>query len=83
MHWVIGWGLLFAVVTGLVSMVLGHPFMTTTFTYLTWPVVGKFEVASAIAFDLGVFLVVVGSTVMSLVQLGKLSDESHQQQEMR
>jgi multicomponent K+:H+ antiporter subunit A len=81
MHWVTGWGLLFAVVTGLVSLGLGYPFMTTTFTYLTWPVVGKFEVASAIAFDLGVFLVVVGSTVMSLVQLGKLSDESHQQQE--
>jgi len=51
--------------------------MTTAFTYLNWPVVGKFEVASAIAFDLGVFLVVVGATVMSLVELGKLSNQSH------
>ncbi len=81
MHWVIGLGLLLATVTGLVSMGLGYPFLTTTFTYLTWPVVGKFEVASAIAFDLGVFLVVVGATVMSLVQLGKLSDTSHKQQQ--
>ncbi len=79
MHWVIGAGLLIATVTGLVSMGLGYPFLTTTFTYITWPVVGKFEVASAIAFDLGVFLVVVGATVMSLVQLGKLSDASHRQ----
>jgi multicomponent K+:H+ antiporter subunit A len=81
MHWVIGLGLLLATTTGLVSMGLGYPFLTTTFTYLTWPVVGKFEVASAIIFDLGVFLVVVGATVMSLVQLGKLSDASHKQQQ--
>ncbi len=79
MHRVIAVGLLIATLTGLVSMSLGYPFLTTTFTYLTWPVVGKFEVASAIAFDLGVFLVVVGATVMSLVQLGKLSDASHKQ----
>jgi multicomponent K+:H+ antiporter subunit A len=39
--------------------------------------VGKFEVASAIAFDLGVFLVVVGATVMILVELGKLSHAAH------
>ncbi len=78
MHGVIGFGLLIATATGLVAMALGYPFMTTTFTYLNWPVVGKFEVASAIAFDLGVFLVVVGATVMSLVELGKLSDQSHQ-----
>ena len=32
---------------------------------------------SAIAFDLGVFLVVVGSTVLILVQLGQLSKNSH------
>ncbi len=80
MHWVIGFGLLIATATGLVAMGLGYPFMTTAFTYLNWPVVGKFEVASAIAFDLGVFLVVVGATVMSLVELGKLSDQSHQAQ---
>ena len=83
MHSVIGAGLLIATVTGLVAMGLGYPFLTTTFTYLTWPVVGKFEVASAIAFDLGVFLVVVGATVMSLVQLGKLSDASHKQHQYK
>ena len=77
MHWVIGLGLLIATATGLVSMGMGYPFLTSTFTYLNWPVVGKFEVASAIAFDLGVFLVVVGATVMSLVELGKLSNSSH------
>ncbi len=77
MHWVIATGLLLATITGLASIGLSFPFLTTTFTYITWPVVGTFEVASAIAFDLGVFLVVVGATVISLVELGKLSNMSH------
>jgi len=77
----ISYGLLIATVTGLVSMVIGYPFLTTTFTHVHWPLVGEFEVASAVAFDLGVFLVVVGSTVLILVQLGKLSKDSHLQSE--
>jgi multicomponent K+:H+ antiporter subunit A len=62
-------------------MVIDYPFLTTTFTHVHWPIVGEFELASAIAFDLGVFLVVVGSTVLILLQLGKLSKESHLQSE--
>ncbi|HEX5635612.1 MAG TPA: MnhB domain-containing protein, partial [Gammaproteobacteria bacterium] len=77
MHKLIAIGLLIAVVTGLVSVGLGFPFLTSAFTYLTWPIVGRFEIASAIAFDLGVFLVVVGTTVMILVELGKLGHNAH------
>ncbi len=73
MHLVIAAGLFFAIATGLVSILLGFPFLTSAFTYLNWPVVGKFEVASAMMFDLGVFLVVVGATVMILVELGKFN----------
>jgi len=80
MHLVIGFGLLIATATGLVAMGLGYPFLTSAFSHIHWPIVGDFEIASAIAFDLGVFLVVVGATVMSLVQLGKLSMLSHKQQ---
>jgi multicomponent K+:H+ antiporter subunit A len=42
-----------------------------------WPVVGDFEVASAIAFDLGVYLVVVGATLLILVHLGRMHSVSH------
>jgi multicomponent K+:H+ antiporter subunit A len=77
MHVVIAFGLAAAVITGAVAMLLSYPFLTTAFTYLKWPVVGKFEVASALAFDLGVFLVVVGATVLILVELGKLSHAAH------
>ena len=58
-------------------MFIDYPFLTSAFSHLNWPIVGEFEVASAIAFDLGVFLVVVGSTVLILVQLGQLSRNSH------
>ena len=71
-HQVIAAGLSFALLTGIASWFWGYPFLTSTFAHLHWPVVGEFELASAIAFDLGVFLVVVGATVMILVQLGKL-----------
>ncbi|MGM0571672.1 monovalent cation/H+ antiporter subunit A [Marinobacter sp.] len=72
-HNVLALGLFFATATGAGSLAYGYPFLTTTFTYLDWPVVGKFEVASALVFDLGVYLTVVGATLLALVSLGKLT----------
>ncbi|HDP88966.1 MAG TPA: monovalent cation/H+ antiporter subunit A [Thioalkalivibrio sp.] len=77
MHPVIGFGLLIATLTGLGSLLVGYPFLTSTFTYLDWPLVGEFEVASAMAFDLGVFLVVVGATLLILIHLGLMHGASH------
>ena len=37
------------------------------------PLVGEFELATAMLFDLGVYLTVVGSTQLVLTRLGKLS----------
>lgn len=75
-HNVIGLGLLFATVTGLGSFAFGYPFLTSTFGYITWPVVGKFEVASALVFDLGVYLTVIGATLLALVSIGRLNPHS-------
>ena len=74
-HLLIAAGLGIATLTGLVSMLLNYPFLTSAFTHVHAPVVGDFELASAIAFDLGVYLVVVGSSVLMLVRLGRLSRE--------
>ena len=60
---IVPWGLLLAVATGVVPMAFGYGFLKSAYGYLTWPVIGEFEWASAVAFDLGVFLVVVGVTV--------------------
>ena len=43
-----------------------------------WPLVGDFELASAMLFDVGVYLVVVGITLAILVRLGRLHDANRQ-----
>ena len=71
-HPLIVWGLGIAGFTGLASWLFGYPYLTSTHGHLHWPLVGEFELASAMAFDLGVFLVVVGATLMILTKLGDL-----------
>jgi multicomponent K+:H+ antiporter subunit A len=70
---VIGLGLLTAAGTGIASWFFGYPFLTSTHAYVYPPVIDKFEVASAMVFDLGVFLVVFASVLLILSELGKLS----------
>jgi len=74
LHPLIGIGLLIATATGLASWVFGYPFLTSTFSHVHWPLVGEFELASAMLFDLGVYLVVVGVTLAILLGLGRLHD---------
>ena len=76
MHPVIGWGLLVATATGLASWGFGYPFLTSTYGHVVWPLVGEFELASAMAFDFGVYLVVVGATLLILIHLGVIHSTS-------
>ncbi|MEC7299017.1 MAG: MnhB domain-containing protein, partial [Pseudomonadota bacterium] len=48
-------------------------FLTSDFAYIYWPVVGKFELATAMGFDLGVFLAVVGAVMLSLHSFSRLA----------
>ena len=66
-------GVLLATLTGLASWWFVHPFLTSTFAHVHLPLLGEFELASAMVFDLGVFLTVVGSTLLILANLGKLT----------
>ena len=68
-----GVGLLTAVATGAGAWLLGYPFLTSHSRYLELPVIGKVPAATALLFDLGVFLLVVGSTVLILVALAHQS----------
>lgn len=70
-------GLGVALATGLASWYFGRPFLTSAFGHVHWPLVGEFELASAMAFDLGVFLVVVGATLLILINLGLVHRASH------
>ncbi len=68
-----GAGILAAAATGIGSWVLGYPFLTSSFRYLDIPLIGKVPAASALLFDLGVFALVVGATVLILVALAHQS----------
>ena len=67
-------GLLIAGATGAASWWFGAPFLTSTYDYPLWPLVGAVPLASASLFDLGVFLTVVGATMVMLVALTRLED---------
>jgi multicomponent K+:H+ antiporter subunit A len=70
---VIASGIAIALLTGIGSWLFGRPFMTTWFEYFDIPFIGKIELASALVFDIGVYITVVGSTLMILASLGKLT----------
>jgi multicomponent Na+:H+ antiporter subunit B len=67
----IGLGLLFAAGMGIGGILLGYPFLTQTFDYFHIPLVGEIELATALIFDIGVFLVVVGATLLIISTLGE------------
>ena len=65
-------GLLIAGATGIAAMLaLDAPFLTSAHGYAHWPLVGKVPLASAMAFDLGVYLAVVGAVMLVLTRLGR------------
>ncbi len=69
----IGFGLLVSVLTGVGSFPFGYPFLTSYFQYTEIPFIGEMPTASALMFDLGVFSLVVGATVLMLVAIAHQS----------
>ena len=72
----IGAGLGIAGLTGLGAFALGRPFLTSAFGHPYVPVLGELPLATAAIFDLGVYLTVVGSTLLTLSVLGQASREA-------
>jgi multicomponent K+:H+ antiporter subunit A len=69
----VGWGLVMATLAGVGSWFFGAPFLTSTYDYPWLPGVGGVPLASASVFDLGVYLVVVGATMVALLSIARLS----------
>jgi multicomponent K+:H+ antiporter subunit A len=65
-------GLAIAALTGFGSFLFDHPFMTSAYVAPSLPVIGKVSIATAMFFDIGVFLVVTGATMVALTALGRL-----------
>ncbi len=64
-------GLLFAVGTGLGSFLFDVPFLTHAFGEFALPILGKVHLHTAVLFDIGVYLVVVGSTMTIIQTIGE------------
>jgi multicomponent K+:H+ antiporter subunit A len=75
-HLMIGFGVLIAALTGIGSLLFGAPLFTSWFDYFTLPLVGEFELASAMAFDVGVALTVVGAVLLALKELSHLAQRA-------
>ena len=70
-------GMLAAVATGLGSLWFGYPFLTSHTAHVTLPGLGEVYFASAMLFDVGVFAVVVGATLLILTALAHQSVRGH------
>ncbi|MGY4690389.1 Na(+)/H(+) antiporter subunit B [Salibacterium sp. K-3] len=64
-------GLLTAVGTGMGSFFFNEPFLSQTYGYRHFPVLGELELATALIFDIGVYLVVVGITLTIIQTIGE------------
>jgi multicomponent K+:H+ antiporter subunit A len=62
-------GLLVALATGIGSLAFGYPFLTSYFRYVDVPVLGRLALPTAVLFDLGVFILVVGATTLMLTAI--------------
>ena len=70
-------GMLAAVATGLGSLWFGYPFLTSHTAHVTLPGLGEVHFPSAMLFDVGVFAVVVGATLLILTALAHQSVRGH------
>ena len=77
-HAMIGAGVLIAGLTGLGSLVFDRPFLTSNFGYFHFPIFGEVELATAMAFDVGVFLTVVGTCLLSLATLSRVEERAEE-----
>ena len=65
-----GAGLIVAVTVGLAAAIPGLAFLESGYVELSVPVVGKVKLVSALVFDIGVYLVIVGITLALVRSFG-------------
>lgn len=66
-----GFGVLLAVLTGIGSFLFKAPFLSHTFDYVDLPIFGKTELATAVLFDVGVALAVIGTAMTIILSISE------------
>lgn len=69
--WMIAVGLLLSVGTAAGSLLFNVPFFTHAYDYFHLPLFGKTSLHTAMLFDLGVYLVVIGVTMTIIQTIGE------------
>lgn len=64
-------GLLVSVGTGTVPFLLGRPYMQNTVWHFPVPLLGELELPTATFFDLGVYLIVLGTIMTIFVEMAQ------------
>ena len=73
----IGAGLLIAWLTGVGAFLFGRPFLSSAHGHPSLPLIGELPLATAALFDLGVYITVVGATMLMLSVLGSVSKDGY------
>lgn len=64
-------GMLIAILTGTGALLAGRAFMDHSVWHFPLPVVGEFELPTATFFDLGVYLIVLGTLMTIFVEMAQ------------
>lgn len=62
-------GLLLAVGTGVGSFLFNESFLSHTYGYFHFPIFGKIELATAMLFDIGVYITILGVTITIILSI--------------
>jgi multicomponent K+:H+ antiporter subunit A len=75
-YWM-AFGLLGALFAGAGAWLAGTPFLTSQAWHGNLPLIGELHLSTVLLFDLGVYMVVVGATILMLVAIAHQSLRSH------
>ncbi len=81
-HW-IALGLLAAAAAGCGAWLASLPFLTSLAWHSSLPLVGELHISTVLLFDIGVYMLVVGATVLMLVALAHQSLRAHHRKPAR
>jgi multicomponent Na+:H+ antiporter subunit B len=71
MHQLIGTGLVLSLAAGIYPLLLGQHFLTGVWVDFHLPVFGEIEIGSPFIFDVGVYLVVLGVSLLIIFSLAE------------
>src|SRR5690554_1746087 len=64
-------GVFIAVISGTGALLFDLPFLSQNYYYVTLPLFGKTELATAVLFDVGVYLAVLGTAIMIILSISE------------